>query len=76
MATNAWMRLVTTFKNSVSIQQLPALGLTQPPIQWVPRALIPWVKRPKREANHPTPSTAEVKNAWSYTSTPQYVFAA
>jgi hypothetical protein len=28
------------------------------------------VKRPKREADHSPPSSAEVKNAWSYTSTP------
>jgi hypothetical protein len=26
------------------------------------------------EADHSPPSSAEVKNAWSYTSTPQYVF--
>jgi hypothetical protein len=30
----------------------PALGSTQPPIQWVPRALSPGVKRPYREADH------------------------
>jgi len=28
------------------------------------------VKRPKREADYPLPSNAEVKKAWSYTSTP------
>jgi hypothetical protein len=28
------------------------------------------------EADHSPPSSAEVKNAWSYTSTPQYVFMA
>jgi hypothetical protein len=27
------------------------------------------VERSGREANHPLPSSAEVKNAWSYTST-------
>jgi hypothetical protein len=32
------------------------------------------VKRPGCEADHSPPSSAEVKNAWSYTSTPQYVF--
>jgi hypothetical protein len=47
-----------------------ALGPTQPPIQWVPRALSLGVKRPGREADHSPPSRAEVKNAWSYTSTP------
>jgi hypothetical protein len=34
------------------------------------------VKRPRREADHSPPSSAEVKNAWSYTSTPQYAFMA
>jgi hypothetical protein len=29
-----------------------------------------------REAHHSPQSSAEVKNAWSYTSTPQYVFMA
>jgi hypothetical protein len=28
------------------------------------------VKRPGREADHPPPSNADVKNAWLYTSTP------
>jgi hypothetical protein len=47
-----------------------ALGSTQPPIQWVPGALSLWVKRPGREADHSRLSSAEVKNAWSCTSTP------
>jgi hypothetical protein len=48
----------------------PTLGATQPPIQWVPGALYLGVKRSRREAAHLPPSTTEVKNAWSYTSTP------
>jgi hypothetical protein len=48
----------------------PALGLTQPPIQWVPANLSLGVKRPGREAHHSPPSSAEVENAWSSTSTP------
>jgi len=31
---------------------------------------------PGNEADHSPPSSAEVKNAWSYTSTPPYVFMA
>jgi hypothetical protein len=34
------------------------------------------VRQPGREADHLLPSNAEVKNAWSYTSTRQYVFTA
>jgi hypothetical protein len=33
-------------------------------------------KRPGREADHSPQSSAEVKNAWSYNATPQYVFMA
>jgi hypothetical protein len=47
-----------------------ALGPTQP------GALLLGVKRPGREADHSSPSSAGVKNEWSYTSTPQYVFMA
>jgi hypothetical protein len=46
------------------------LGPTQPPIQWIPGALSLEVKRPGREADHSPPSSAEVKNAWGYTSIP------
>jgi hypothetical protein len=35
----------------------------------VPGALSLGVKRPGREADHSPPSSAEVKNAWSNTST-------
>jgi hypothetical protein len=48
----------------------PALGLTQPPIQSIPAALPLRVKRPRREAYYSPASSTEVKNAWSYTSTP------
>jgi hypothetical protein len=52
----------------------PALGPTQPPIQWVAGALSLGVKL--READHSPPSSAEINNAWIYTSTPKYVFMA
>jgi len=49
----------------------PDLGPTQPPIQFV------WVvKGPKCEVNHSPETSAEVMNAWSYTSIPSYVFMA
>jgi len=43
-------------------------------IQWVPGAISQGVKRSEREADHPPPSSAEVKNAWSYTSAVPHVF--
>jgi hypothetical protein len=51
----------------------PALGPTQPPIQWVPGTHSPGVKRLVRETDHSRPYGAEVKNAWGYTSTSPYV---
>jgi hypothetical protein len=39
-------------------------------------AVCSGIKRPKREADNSPPSSAEVKNAWSYTSIPPYVFMA
>jgi hypothetical protein len=38
------------------------------------RALFLGVKRPGREADHSPPSSAEIKNTWSFTSTPHYAF--
>jgi len=48
----------------------PFLGPTQPPIQRVPGALSPGVKRPGHESDQSPPFSFKVKNAWSYTSTP------
>jgi hypothetical protein len=47
----------------------PVVRPTQPPILLVPGALSLGIKRLGREADHSSPSSAEVKNAWSYTST-------
>jgi hypothetical protein len=44
-----------------STASTPDLGPIQPPIQCVPRAISPGVKRPGREADHSPPSSAEVK---------------
>jgi hypothetical protein len=46
-----------------------ALGPTQPPIRWVLGALSLGLNRPRREADRSSPSSSEVKNALSYTST-------
>jgi len=37
---------------------------------------FPGIMWPGREADHFRPSNAEVKNAWSYTFTPPYLFMA
>jgi hypothetical protein len=50
------------------------LGHTQLPMQWGPGSLSFGAKRPGRESDHSPPSSAEVKNVWSYTSTPQICF--
>jgi hypothetical protein len=47
-----------------------ALGLTQPPVQWVP-GLSRGYKRPGSGADHPPPSSAEVKKS---SSTPLSAF--
>jgi hypothetical protein len=39
----------------------PALGSTQPPIQFFTGALSSGVKRPGREVDHSSPTSAEVK---------------
>jgi hypothetical protein len=57
------------------ISARPALELWGP-IQWVPGALFPWVKRLGHEVDRSSPSSAEVKKSWVNISTPQYVFMA
>jgi hypothetical protein len=70
-----WSSSPGKFKNFLfSMLARPALGFTQPPIQWVPGALSPGVKRPGREAHHSPPTSAEVKKMWIYTYTPSYAF--
>jgi hypothetical protein len=41
---------------------VPALGLTQPPVEWVPEDIFLAVKQPGCEVDHSPPSSAEVKN--------------
>jgi hypothetical protein len=45
------------------------LGHTQFPVQWVPEAFYPGVKRPGSEASHFPPSSAEDRKRWNNTST-------
>jgi hypothetical protein len=54
----------------------PALGSTQPPVQWVQGALSLGVKQKEHEADHSPSASAEVKKMWIYTSTLPYSFMA
>jgi hypothetical protein len=49
-----------------------ALGFAHPPIQWIPGALSPGLKRQRREADHSIQRRR--KEWWSYTSTPPDIF--
>jgi hypothetical protein len=52
------MMMMTTTTTTTASRM--ALGPTQPPIQGVPGSLSLGVKRPGREADHSSPSSAEV----------------
>ena len=54
----------------------PALGPTQPPLQWVLRMLSLTVMQPQHEADHSHSSSVQVKNEWLYTSPPPYALIA
>ena len=46
------------------------MGPTQTCIQWAVGGSFPEVRQPKHEVDRSPPSSAEVKNEWSCTSTP------
>jgi hypothetical protein len=50
-----------------------ALGLTQPPIQWVLGALSPGVQQLGHEVDHSPPTSAEVKKIWSLQLIPKFI---
>jgi hypothetical protein len=54
----------------------PFLEPTQLRIRLVSGAVSSGIKRLGREADHAPPSSAEIRNDWSYTSAPQCVFIA
>jgi hypothetical protein len=58
----AWARALSLLLFKMS----SPFGPSQPPLQQVPEAVSPGVKRPGREV---TPYSAEVKNEWSYAYT-------
>jgi hypothetical protein len=63
----AWICLFSTAPR-------PTLGPNQPPIQWVPGALSPGVKRPRREIDHSPQSRVGVKIDGGIPPLPPYVF--
>jgi hypothetical protein len=54
----------------------PALEVIQSATQWVVGSIYLEVKRPGFESDHSPACSGEVNDAWSYTSTPPYVFIA
>jgi hypothetical protein len=54
----------------------PALGLTQLSTQWKLGTFFPGVKQLGLEAENSLSSSAEVKNAWSYSCTLTFAFMA
>jgi len=55
---------------------MPSLGPTDSPNQGVPEAPSSGIKRQGHVLEHSSPSSAEVKNKWIYTSSLSYVFVA
>jgi hypothetical protein len=70
---SSYKSMLHTFLFSTSSRL--ALGPTQPPIQWVPRALSSEIKWPGREADHSFLS-CRGQERWMYTSSPPHVFIA
>jgi len=68
------VRLPAKRRNSFSATMSRlVVGLIQPHINRV-SGFLQGLKRPVCRAEHLPASTAEVKNTWSYTATPPYVF--
>jgi len=45
------------------------LGLTQPPVYWIPNVILLLVKWPRHEANLLPAYSTKVKNMWKWTFT-------
>jgi hypothetical protein len=75
IVTGLWARqsgfqlLVGSRGQSVLKMYGSALGPTPPMIQWVLESSFPGLQQPRCEAGHSRPSSAKVKNEWSYNST-------
>jgi hypothetical protein len=64
----------------VLVESWTLFSSLRPDLFWDPPSLLsngyPGVKRPGRESDHSSLSSAEVKKTWIYTSTPTYAFVA
>jgi hypothetical protein len=60
LAASGWSE--TSLSYYLTTASRTALGLTQPPIQWIPGVLYLGVKRPGSEADHSPSSSAEAKD--------------
>jgi hypothetical protein len=60
--TNRYSIARKSKKYLFSAASRPSGGSIQPPVQWVPGAFSPGIKRQRRESDHSILSSAEVKN--------------
>jgi hypothetical protein len=75
MGRGGWNALVGTRFFFSPVHRLVPVPIKLP-LQWAPRALSLEVKWLRCEVDHSTPTSANVKNTWSYISTPPYIFIA
>jgi hypothetical protein len=61
---------------SFTTTSAPTLGSTHPPVQWALGALSLGVKQHEHDTDNSFPSSAKVKNVWSFTATSPYLFMA
>jgi hypothetical protein len=57
------------------IASKPTLDSTRPPVHWMPDSLNATMKLTLHESDYKIPCSPEVKNAWSCTSSPQFVMS-
>jgi hypothetical protein len=80
--TRLWAGRTTLDSRQGQGRDIPFSPLMCPDQLRVPPSLLangyrgssPGVKQPRRDADHSPQSSTKVRNAWSYTSTPQYVY--
>jgi hypothetical protein len=73
-----WMELCSFFiiKNFYFSNRLDRLSVHKTSYTMGTGSSFPGIQRPGRETDHSTPTSAEVKKMWIYTSTPPHVFMA